>query len=183
MGCIMAEMVRHKILFPGRDCILELFAAVSGSCYETEHGTQASKRFLHQLASHRPVSCYLSDTSSCSHTPAFFSSRCIKLTQLAHLNSRAVAPIITQRLNLIRFLPVAKNKTFYYCSCAETLQATKCHLHAVHLCRTHHHMISFFFFFLLFLSFDGVFSCSLHQFLLFPPALHANWVVVISFFS
>lgn len=79
------------------------------------------------------------------HT-CFFSSRCIKLTQLAHLNSRTVVPIITQRLNLIRFLPVAKNKTFYYCSCAETLQATKCHLHAVHLCRTHHHMISFFFF-------------------------------------
>lgn len=24
----MAEMVRHKILFPGRDCILELLAAV-----------------------------------------------------------------------------------------------------------------------------------------------------------
>lgn len=42
VGCIMAEMVRHKILFPGRDCILELLAAVSGSCYETEHGTQAS---------------------------------------------------------------------------------------------------------------------------------------------
>lgn len=42
VGCIMAEMVRHKILFPGRDCILELLAAVSASCYETEHDTQAS---------------------------------------------------------------------------------------------------------------------------------------------
>lgn len=72
VGCIMAEMVRHKILFPGRDCILELFAAVSGSCYETERGAQAWKRFLHQLASHPPVSCYLSDTSSRRHTPAFF---------------------------------------------------------------------------------------------------------------
>ncbi|KAK0138264.1 Mitogen-activated protein kinase 8B [Merluccius polli] len=29
VGCIMAEMVRHKILFPGRDCILELLAATS----------------------------------------------------------------------------------------------------------------------------------------------------------
>lgn len=42
VGCIMAEMVRHKILFPGRDCILELLADVSASCYETEHDTQAS---------------------------------------------------------------------------------------------------------------------------------------------
>ncbi|KAJ6657490.1 hypothetical protein lerEdw1_002425, partial [Lerista edwardsae] len=27
VGCIMGEMVRHKILFPGRDCILMPFAA------------------------------------------------------------------------------------------------------------------------------------------------------------
>lgn len=25
VGCILAEMVRHKILFPGRDCILVSF--------------------------------------------------------------------------------------------------------------------------------------------------------------
>lgn len=36
VGCIMAEMVRHKILFPGRDCILELLAAVSGSSRQTK---------------------------------------------------------------------------------------------------------------------------------------------------
>lgn len=29
VGCIMAEMVRHKILFPGRDCILVLLGAVT----------------------------------------------------------------------------------------------------------------------------------------------------------
>lgn len=36
VGCIMAEMVRHKILFPGRDCILELLAAVSGISFSKE---------------------------------------------------------------------------------------------------------------------------------------------------
>lgn len=29
VGCIMGEMVRHKILFPGRDCILVPCAAAS----------------------------------------------------------------------------------------------------------------------------------------------------------
>lgn len=30
VGCILAEMVRHKILFPGRDCILACFAKCKG---------------------------------------------------------------------------------------------------------------------------------------------------------
>ncbi|KAM8890343.1 mitogen-activated protein kinase 8 isoform 4-T4 [Synchiropus picturatus] len=36
VGCIMAEMVRHKILFPGRDCILELLAALNAISDEAE---------------------------------------------------------------------------------------------------------------------------------------------------
>lgn len=45
VGCIMAEMVRHKILFPGRDCILELLAAVSGtSCENTKKPKKKHKQ-------------------------------------------------------------------------------------------------------------------------------------------
>lgn len=49
------------------------------------------KWLLRQLTSHPAASCYLSDTSSCSHAPAFI-FRFIKLTQLIHLNRATVAP-------------------------------------------------------------------------------------------
>lgn len=42
VGCIMAEMVRHKILFPGRDCILELLVAVSGISCEMKMASKQS---------------------------------------------------------------------------------------------------------------------------------------------
>lgn len=48
----MAEMVRHKILFPGRDCILELLAAVSGISCELK---MASK---HVTFSDRLLFCF-----------------------------------------------------------------------------------------------------------------------------
>lgn len=84
VGCIMAEMVRHKILFPGRDCILELLAAVSGTSCETKHSIQTSVVSSEPLVSsngshgdHNPVSNYRNSISqirltflTCNHPPA-----------------------------------------------------------------------------------------------------------------
>lgn len=105
-----------------------------------------------------------------------------KLTQLTHLNSTTVAPNITQELESHNTSSSSQKWEILLLQlCRNFMWATKCHLHAIHLCRTHHQAPHGLF--LLFLSFDGVFCCCLHRFLLFSPALHANWVVVISFFS
>lgn len=96
VGCIMAEMVRHKILFPGRDCILELFAAVTQSSCEAKHGTKTCRLFkaflwlhadhiLRATASHSV--CWICLTPQ---PPTRFS--CTKLTRLTHLSSKTAAP-------------------------------------------------------------------------------------------
>lgn len=101
VGCIMAEMVRHKILFPGRDCILELLAAVSASCYETEHDTQASVLSLNiSSVSLLHILLFLA-VCLIPHLAAvhlFLSPGAKKITQLIHLNSATVAPNFSQEL-------------------------------------------------------------------------------------
>lgn len=175
VGCIMAEMVRHKILFPGRDCILELLAAVSGSCYETERGTLASV-----LSSNDSLVCLLHILLFPAICPTlhFAAISCFYrrvLTQLTHLNSTTVAPNITQELKF--HYPVAKNETFYCCSCAETL----CELRNV-ICMLFICLSTWFIF-----TFSVIWWCVsvvvCIGLFFSPPALHANWVVVISFFS
>lgn len=128
-----------------------------------------------QLASHPALSYYLSNTSFCTHAPAF-ASRCIN----SH-NSPKQHNCCSQHYHKNLNPPVAKRRNFIIAAvqkrCEPRNSICMLFICVVHI--TRHHMIDF----LLFLSFDGVFCCSLHRFLLFSPALHGNWVVVISFFS
>lgn len=82
VGCIMAEMVRHKILFPGRDCILVLLAVVQFSIWKKKKRCRVSFWSLaHYNGSQRScqratVEIHLSsdipDTSSPTSTPHTF---------------------------------------------------------------------------------------------------------------
>lgn len=130
VGCIMAEMVRHKILFPGRDCILELLAAVSGSSYENETQTSivSSKTLRTGIASCEPPQTFcfmnLPHTSTCNRPPAFHADAPIHMTYSpkqqnfcfkheTHMQNRNVCPTVAEKQTVKRY-PCLMSNWFLY---------------------------------------------------------------------
>lgn len=82
VGCIMAEMVRHKILFPGRDCILVLLAVVQFSIWKKKNVaeflfealliTMDRRDHVKEQLSKFHLSSDIPDTSSPTSTPHTF---------------------------------------------------------------------------------------------------------------